>query len=57
MLYHDEYAMVDEAKYKYQRLGARKTVLNCSDCGTCEQVCPRKLPVRAMLKQVHEVLA
>ncbi|MCK4983221.1 MAG: aldo/keto reductase, partial [Victivallaceae bacterium] len=56
MLYHDEYGIVEEAKYKYRRLGARKTVLNCSDCGTCEQACPRNLSIRAQIKHAQAVL-
>jgi len=30
---------------------------NCKECGKCEDVCPQKLPIRSLLKDVHKTLA
>jgi len=57
LVYHEHYGRTEEAIHKYRRLGDEKTVLRCADCGTCEERCPRNLPVRAMLKRAHSLLA
>ena len=40
---------------QYARM--RNQVTECQHCGQCEQRCPYNLPVRAMLRHKHELLA
>jgi predicted aldo/keto reductase-like oxidoreductase len=43
-----------QSRKKYAAFTA--TFEDCTDCGRCEERCPRKLPVRERLRQAHEAL-
>jgi uncharacterized protein len=56
-VYAEGYREPDRARGLYAKLppGARPS--SCADCGRCESVCPRGLPVRRMLREAEGVLA
>jgi uncharacterized protein len=58
LLYYD--AQLGEPGYArqvYRALPAERTVAACRDCGTCEHVCPNRLPVRELLREADTRLA
>jgi predicted aldo/keto reductase-like oxidoreductase len=42
------------AAQTYRQLPGQQTVLNCNDCGLCEQRCPRSLAIRETLRWAHQ---
>jgi len=40
------------AKMGYGFMGPKEKASNCVACGKCEEVCPQKIPIRMMLKEV-----
>ena len=56
-MYHDDYKLPEFARAEYASLGDGCTADNCQECGRCENVCSRHLPVRQMLKEAHSLLA
>ncbi len=56
-MYHDDYRLPEFARAEYAALGAACDASACEECGRCESVCSRHLPVRAMLKEAHANLA
>ncbi|MEW6356583.1 MAG: aldo/keto reductase [Planctomycetota bacterium] len=47
----------DRARKEYAHLQADRRASNCADCGRCERTCPKRLPVRAMLREAEVILA
>jgi predicted aldo/keto reductase-like oxidoreductase len=61
MNYHRVYGITDYARAQYASIGkvewmTYKDASACVDCGACEEKCPQSLPIRAQLKETHEVL-
>lgn len=52
-MYDADYGMHDYARAKYSALGEGCNGVSCEQCGLCEQVCKRDLPVRDMLADAH----
>ncbi len=52
--YYQRYHLVDWAKDKYK--ACEKNIMDCIDCGACEQKCPYNLPVRDLLRRSHDIL-
>jgi hypothetical protein len=55
------YGLWDLARRTYARIGKgprakSKQADACKECGKCEEKCPQKIPIRAQLKEAHEVL-
>lgn len=42
---------------EYRALPPIKQASNCNDCGACERVCPKSVPIRSRLKESHAMLA
>ncbi|GHU23378.1 aldo/keto reductase [Spirochaetia bacterium] len=62
MNYHRVYKITDYAKENYAQIGNvpwrdYKNAAACTKCGTCEEKCPQKLPIRKQLEETHKVLA
>ena len=55
----DGKAVKDMPLYKalYESMDSSQRADCCTECGNCETVCPQKLPIRKLLKQVHKALA
>ncbi len=56
-MYEHDYKLPEYARAKYAALGSGCDASACAECGRCESVCSRKLPIRAMLKEAHASLA
>jgi predicted aldo/keto reductase-like oxidoreductase len=52
-MYEDSYGMRDYARGRYSMLAAGCNGTSCIDCGKCESVCSRQLPIRDILKETH----
>ncbi len=52
--YYLRYNLQDWAKERYDAL--EKNASHCVECGLCEPKCPYNLPIRKILKRVHENL-
>ncbi len=63
MNYHRVYGLTDWAKAKYAIFGKPESFIEggradtCIECGTCEELCPQKLPIIEQLKETHAALA
>ncbi len=47
----------DYARAGYAEIPPHRRATACLDCGQCEQVCPRELPIRSLLRQADRVWA
>jgi predicted aldo/keto reductase-like oxidoreductase len=56
-MYDQDYRMHDYARAEYASLGGSCSGANCWECGLCESVCSRSLPLRAMIAEAHGTLA
>jgi uncharacterized protein len=56
-VYSEGYLEPERGRALYARLPAAARPSSCGDCGRCESVCPRGLPVRRMLREAEGVLA
>ena len=56
-MYNDDYGMTDYARTKYSQLGSSCNGAACEECGLCESICKRNLPVVEMLREAHAALA
>ncbi len=56
-MYNNDYRMHDYARVKYAGLGDQCNGANCRQCGLCESVCTRSLPLRPMIAEAHGALA
>jgi hypothetical protein len=48
---------VETARAQYAAIPPESRAPACGDCGRCELVCPRNLPVRQLVREAHEALA
>lgn len=55
-LYAQGFEDIDRARDLYYSLGNKHSALACRDCGSCEQVCPKNLPIRESMIITHKVL-
>ena len=46
---------VTAAKMGYGFMGPTEKASNCVACGKCEEVCPQKIPIRSILKEVATI--
>ncbi|MCL2488247.1 MAG: aldo/keto reductase [Oscillospiraceae bacterium] len=56
---YNVYGLRDAGKngYRHYKVVEKKpAVEQCTDCGLCEEKCPQKLEIRALLKKVDEVM-
>lgn len=51
--YHPQGDQEQYAAQTYREIPREATILECIDCGTCEERCPRSLPIRATLRWAH----
>ncbi len=57
LLYYDrQLGQPDLARHVYASLPADRTIRACAGCGTCEGVCPNRLPVRELLREADRQL-
>lgn len=56
-LYYEVAGEPDRAREEYAGLHPRQRASNCSGCGNCERACPKRLPVRRMLREAEALLA
>jgi uncharacterized protein len=56
-MYNTDYGMTDYARAKYAALDSGCNGASCDQCGLCETICKRHLPVREMLSEAHATLA
>ncbi len=56
-MYKTDYGMNDYARAKYAALDTGCNGASCQECGLCETICKRNLPVREMLREAHAMLA
>ena len=56
-MYNNDYKLPEFARTEYASLGKGCTADNCRDCGLCESVCSRHLPVRRMIREAHATFA
>lgn len=52
--YYLRYDLEEWAKERYE--GLERKAVHCVECGICEPKCPYKLPIRKIMKRVHENL-
>jgi predicted aldo/keto reductase-like oxidoreductase len=50
------YGEMDLARLYYGWIDEGARARACTDCGSCEELCPQKLPIRDWLKKVDELL-
>jgi predicted aldo/keto reductase-like oxidoreductase len=55
-MYEDSYGMRDYARVRYGLMGDDCNGMSCIDCGLCEQVCSRNLPVRSIIREARSSL-
>ncbi|KRQ86229.1 General stress protein 69 [Caloramator mitchellensis] len=52
------YEDLEGSKHAYKNILSEKNRADkCVECGKCESVCPQKLPIRKLLKEVHSTLS
>jgi predicted aldo/keto reductase-like oxidoreductase len=56
-MYHQDYDLKDYARNCYSKLGIESNGSACQECGRCEAICTRNLPIREMIRQAHGTLA
>lgn len=56
-MYERDYRMSEYARAEYAGLGESCNGANCEQCGLCESVCTRQLPLRSMIAEAHASLA
>ena len=56
-MYYRDYELKDYARGRYSRLSNTCNSTACQDCGRCEAVCSRSLPIRRMIRQANATLA
>ena len=56
-MYHQDYELTDYARSCYSKLSNDCNSSACLDCGRCEAICTRSLPIREMVRQAHARLA
>jgi uncharacterized protein len=56
-MYHRDYGLAEYARTKYAALPGSCSAAACNDCGLCEKVCTRRLPLRQMLGEAHTLLS
>jgi hypothetical protein len=56
-MYHQDYELTDYARSCYSKLSNDCNSSACLDCGRCEAMCTRGLPIREMVRQAHARLA
>lgn len=52
--YYERYGLADWSRQRYQAMEVKADA--CEECGLCETRCPYNLPIREMLKKVHQDL-
>jgi predicted aldo/keto reductase-like oxidoreductase len=55
-LYVEGFEDMARAKELYFSLGKTNSFLSCQNCGTCERVCPKHLPIRHSMAITHNIL-
>ena len=56
-MYHQDYELTDYARNCYSKLSNDCNGSACLECGRCEAICTRSLPIREMVRQAHARLA
>ena len=56
-MYQRDYGLVAYARTKYSLLPQGSCAASCTECGLCESVCKRSLPIRRMLSEARVALA
>ena len=56
-MYHRDYDLADYARTCYSKLNEGCSGSACLECGRCEAICTRSLPIREMIRQAHAILA
>ena len=56
-MYYRDYDLRDYARNCYSRLSDQCNSSACTECGRCEAICTRNLPIREMVRQAHSTLA
>jgi predicted aldo/keto reductase-like oxidoreductase len=56
-MYRKDYQLTEYARQEYAALPQGCDGSFCRECGLCEGICTRKLPVREMLREAHSLLA
>jgi len=56
-MYYKDYGMTEYARSKYASLNLGPDPVAELDCTSCESVCPRRLPLREMVREAHTLLA
>lgn len=56
-MYRNDYGLNDYARASYADLGKCVDPAACADCGLCEKLCTRSLPLRKILSEAHAALA
>lgn len=52
--YHPRPTLKHLAAQTYRQIPAPATIPNCGDCTLCEQICPRRLPIRSTLRWARQ---
>lgn len=56
-MYYQDYELTEYARNCYRRLSNNCNGSACLECGRCEAICTRNLPIREMICQAHATLA
>ena len=56
-MYQRDYGLADYARTCYRKLDEGCSGSACQECGRCEAICTRSLPIRRMIRQAHATLA
>lgn len=56
-MYHKDYELTEYARSRYSRLSNDCNASACRECGKCETICSRNLPIRKLIRQAHATLA